>query len=309
MMRPRTADLQRLLDEKAKGRFVVGFGSRASPLLAAHVTACDAWIDSGGGENDRAVTLPDGRRVGKTNHFTNAVNGWLLIGEVVASLTRHGKTPTMWKSWATTDGHAWSDRYFQKAQFHDDYQVSAMAAGEIGQRYIDRVRYMLARLKNTELPKLRTMAGRIADELRDGRKTVVASAGHMGMNYLGRYDDRLWAENHEVHENVESQMSDYEKSTPDGALVLRLGEWGLHRDVAALFARKKQRVMLIAGENPRPEWAVPAWCEPRIDFGAAFGDACVWIEGYPIPILPPSGVMQIAAYEIVDVEVHERRVP
>jgi hypothetical protein len=306
---PKDGDLKKLRDEKSKGRFIVGFGPRTSPLLSEHVAACDAWIDSGGGENDRVVALGNGRRVGKTNHFTNAVNGWVLTAEVVAALTRHGKMPTMWKSWAAVDGRAWSERYFQKAQFHDDINVPPIPAGELAQRYLERIRYMVSRMKNSELAKLRTMAERIAAELREGRKTIIASAGHMGMSYLGRYDDALWAKNQEVHDNVESQMKGYEKDTPDGALVLRLGDWGLHRTIAALFERKKQRVMLIASENPRPEWAVPPSCEPYVDFGAAFGDACVQIEGYPIPILPPSGVMQVAAYETISAEVHARQVP
>ena len=71
---------------------------------------------------------------------------------------------------------------------------------------------------------------------------------------------------------------------PTARSSLRLGEWGLHRDVASLFKRKKQRVMLIVGENPRAEWALAPCLEPHVDFGAAFGDACVWIDGYPIPI-------------------------
>jgi hypothetical protein len=33
--------------------------------------------------------------------------------------------------------------------------------------------------------------------------------------------------------------------------------------------------------------------------GYAHGDACVSIPGYPIPILPPSGVLQVAAYESI----------
>ncbi len=302
---PKENDVKRIRDEKAKGRFCIGFGARSSPLLAEHVAACDAWIDSGAGEDDRVISLGSGKRTGKTNHFANAVNGWVLTGEIVAALTRRGKMPAMWKSWATLDGRAWSDRYFQKAQFHDDFTVPSIPAGELGKRYLARIGSMLDRMEIHELPKLRTMAERIAAELKAGRKTMIASAGHMGMSYLGRYDDRLWAENHEIHENVKAQMEDFEK-TPDGALVLRLGEWGLHRDVAAIFQRKKQRVMLIAAENPREEWKVAEWCEPRVDFGAAFGDACIWIEGYPIPILPPSGVMQIAAYETVNAEVHDR---
>ncbi len=47
----------------------------------------------------------------------------------------------------------------------------------------------------------------------------------------------------------------------------------------------------------------------RADLGFTFGDACVSLDGYPIPILPPSGVMQIAAYEAINAEVHARRAP
>ena len=101
-------------------------------------------------------------------------------------------------------------------------------------------------------------------------------------------------------------MQDWEK-TPDGALVLRPGDFGLHRSIHDLFQKKKQRVMLITGENPRAEYAVPGGYELRGDFGTAFGDGCVFLEGYPTGILPPSGVMQIAAYESINVEVQARQ--
>jgi hypothetical protein len=97
--------------------------------------------------------------------------------------------------------------------------------------------------------------------------------------------------------------------TPEGALVLRLDANGLHRSVHELFQRRHQRVLLITAENPRPEFTVPGGYDLRVDPGFAFNDACVWLEGYPIPILPPSGVMQIATYEAINVEVHQRRVP
>ena len=304
---PKAGDLKRLQDAKAKGLFVLGFGARKSPLLAEHVAACDAWIDSGAGEDDRAVELGGGRRAGKTNHFTNAVNGWLFTGELVAALTRRGKMPIMLKSGMTIDGAAWNDR-FASGQFHDDVTVPPVAPGELGRRYLDRIRYMLARLRSTELSNLQKMAAAIETELRAGKKTVVASMGHMGMNFIGRFDDALWAVNDEVSDGLASQMTSYEK-TPDGALVLRLGYVGLHRDLHALFQRKQQRVMLIAAENPRAEFAIPADYEPRVDPGFAFGDACVSIPGYPIPILPPSGVMQVAAYETINVEVQQRHAP
>jgi hypothetical protein len=131
------------------------------------------------------VDLGNGRRAGKTEHFTNAVNGWALTAEFVAALTRRGRMPTMWKSWMTTDGHAWSDKYFGKMQFHDDVAVPKIAAGELGRQYIERIRYMVERMKRTQLRQLQTMAEQIDGELRAGRKTIVASAGHMVMNYIG----------------------------------------------------------------------------------------------------------------------------
>ena len=69
----------------------------------------------------------------------------------------------------------------------------------------------------------------------------------------------------------------------------------LHLSMHELFHRKHQRVLLLTAENPRPEFAIPADCELRADLGFTFGDACVLLDGYPIPILPPSGVLQIAA--------------
>ena len=300
---PREGDLKRMQDDKAKGLFILGFGPRRAAALAPHVAACDAWIDTGTGDDDRVIALKDGRRTGKTNHFTNAVNGWVFIAEFVSALTRHGKMPTMWKANVVIESRAWTDRYFGKMQFHDDFKVPPVPPGELAGRYLDRIRYLTERLQRTELPDIRAFAADIAAELRAGRKTTVASSGHMAMSWIGRWDDAAWAVNHEIHDNVESQMQSFAKDTPDGGLVLRLDAHGLHRSVHELFARKKQRVLLITAENPRPEYAVPASCTRQADMGYAFGDACVWLEGYPIPILPPSGVMQIAAYESLSAEV------
>ena len=305
---PKAGDLKRLQDEKAKGFFIIGFGAKKSAKLAEHVAACDAWIDSGTGEDDRAVELSGGGRIGKTEHFTNAVNGWLFTAEFVAALTRRGKMPPMYRSFMAEDGRAWADGYAGKMQFHDDLTVPPVAAGVLGRRYLERIGYMVARMKNTELAKLRTIAERIAAELREGRKTVVASVGHMVMNYVGRFDDSLWATNHEVSPGADAQLKSYE-ATPDGALVLRLDANGLHHSIHELFQRKQQRVMLITSENPRTEAAIPPGYDLRVDPGIPFGDACVWLEGYPIPILPPSGVMQIAAYESINVEVHACQIP
>lgn len=88
--------------------------------------------------------------------------------------------------------------------------------------------------------------------------------------------------------------------------MLRLGYTGMHRDVANLLKSKKHRVIHITAENPRPEFQPPPDLPVTIDMGYAFGDACVPVEGYPLLLFPPSGVMQIVAYEAVNVEVLAR---
>lgn len=300
---PRPGDLKSLLEYKKKGMYVLGFGPRRMKALAEHVAACDAWIDTGAGDEDRVIELPGGKRVGKTNHFVNVANGWVFIGEFVAALTRRGKMPTMWKSWAA-GGRDWSDKYFLKTQFHDEFQVPPLPAGQVGTLYLQRIGYMIQRMKRVELPQLRRMAMQISDELKQGRKTIIASTGHMAMNYLGRYDDALWGVNHETHDNVEAQLKSHEKSTPDDALVLRLDYFGLHRSVHELFQRKKQRVMLITCETLNRDFRVPPGYDLKVDAGFGFGDAVVWLPGYPIPILPASGLMQVAPHEAINVEVH-----
>ncbi|HWB05459.1 MAG TPA: hypothetical protein VG796_20745 [Verrucomicrobiales bacterium] len=303
---PQSGDLDRIKADKAKGLFVLGFGPKKMAALAPHIAVCDAWVNNGGGETDAAVDT-GGRRAGRMNHFTNAVNGWLVIGEMVGALTRQGKMPTIWKNWFANQSQEWTDKYYGKVQFHDDFKVPPQPAGDLAKRYLERLRYMVARLKNTEAATLKKMAERIDTELRAGRKTMVASCGHMPVNYVGKYDDALWAENHEVHDNEKTQIEDWQNKTADDALVLRPGDFGLHRSIHDLFQKKKQRVMLITAENPRPDYAVPPGYELRADCGAAFGDACVFLEGYPVGILPPSGVMQIAAYETINVELQARQ--
>jgi hypothetical protein len=303
---PDGGDLGAVDREQKRGCLFVGFGPKDLPRLAEHVRAADVWFDSGLGPED-SVDLGGGRRAGKLNHLVNAVHGWVLTSEVVAALTRRGRMPAMWKSWYYHDGREWSDRYFRKTGFHDEFKVPPAAAGALASEYLDRIRYLLRRFANTQLDGVRAAADLVAAEHLAGRDTIVASSGHMSMYCVGRYDDSAWAANHEVHAFVGPQMKSYAEKTPDGALAVCLSESGLHRDLAALFRDKGQRVVLIAAPNPYPETRVPGdGYLLHIDMGYAFGDACVPVEGYPVRILPASGVMQAAAYQCLNVEVQAR---
>jgi len=292
---PKPNDLKRLQKFKEAGQFVLGFGSMRNPRLADHAKACDAWVD--------LDTEPKDRDPGKLNHVVGAVSGWVWMAETIAAHTRKGRMPTMWKSWAMEDGRDWSDRFFRKVKYHKEYSVAPISKGVLGKAFLHRIRSQLLALENTQLPTLLNFAESIARESKAGRRTVVASSGHMVMHYVGKYSDSAWADNIEVHENVESQLNNFKKKAPPGGLVLRLGYFGLSPKVDDLFKAKKSRVLLMAAENPRSDFASHLNYPDRLDLGLAFGDACVPIKGYPIPLFPPSGIVKAAAYESLNLEV------
>jgi hypothetical protein len=303
---PAKRDTKLLADLRKRGCYVIGLGPKGLGPVAELAKSCDAFFDTNSGRDDRIVKLPANRRAGRVNHLVNAIHGWVLSAEVVAALTRRGKMPTMWKSWGYADGRTWSDQYFRKKQFHDKYKVAPIPAGRLGRDFLRRIRYLLRRFRRHELPAVGRAADLIAAESRRDRKTVIASTGHMAMVFIAKFEDAAWARNIETHHNVKSQMDSFAKNAPDGALVVRLGYMGMHRDVAEMLKKKKNRVVHILAENPRPEFRSPDGFAVTIDMGYAFGDACVPVEGYPLLLFPPSGVMQIAAYESLNVEVLTR---
>jgi len=303
--KPGPNDAKALAALRKRGCYVIGFGPKAAPWLKGHVGLCDAFFDTGFGGDDRVVPLGGGKRAGRGNHLVNALHGWVLMAEVVAALTRRGKMPTIWKAYAYPDGVEWGRRYFRKKQFHHEYEVAPIPPGELARRFLRRIRWHLRAFRRREMHRVWYAAELIALRLERGQKTIVASTGHMASFFIGKYEDAAWARNIEVHHNVKSQMDKFAKEAPEASLVLRLGYCGMHRDVAALLKRKKCGVIHITAENPRPEFQGDPGrlLYTTIDMGYAFGDACVSIEGYPLRLFPPSGIMQVTAYECVNAEV------
>ena len=289
---PRPGELDGLRALQARGCYVVGFGPRGEPSLGEAVKAANDWIDTTTGGPPLADAL------------SNMLHAWCLKAEVVAALTRRGKMPPMWKSFVWPDGAAWNDRYYQKKQFHDDLTVPPAPAGELARRYVRNVRHTLRRLRATQPSALRAAAKFIADEHAAGRPTYVAWTGHLGYANPNPLD-APWAKVLELPPGYEPSAKGWREATPDGALVLRLGYLGQHPAHAQLFRDKRQRVIHLAGDaGDDPAFRVdPAGQAATIDLGFAFGDACVNLEGYPIRILPPSGVAQLAAYGAIAAEV------
>jgi len=288
---------------KAAGADLASFGPRDLPALKELVDLSDAWFDTGTGADDRMVTLPDGSKAGRGNFVANALNGWTLMAETVAALTRAGKMPTMWKSYSYPDGREWGDKYLYKQQFHDEFTVPPMVAGVLGKAFLTEMRANLDRFGAKQGAQVTQAVNEIVAENKAGRKVAVASMGHAPWTYVSFYEDAKWGFNADLHDNSEDQIKRFNQNTAEGGLVLRLGYSGMSRKEQDIFAAKKQRVLLISTLNPNEDAKIPATIPLFIDMAWAYGDTTVSVPGYPIKLFPPSGIMQAVAYESVNVGV------
>ena len=302
---PGDGDLAQLQKFKAAGTYIIGFGPRGMKQLEEHVKLCDAFFDTGFGNDDRVVVLPNGSKAGRANLLVDMLNVWALQGEIVSALTRKGKMPTMWKSWMYPDGKDWSSKYYQKVQWHDEFNIAPIAAGVLGRAYLTQIRAIVNSFQATQSTLVGRAADMIADEMKAGRKTIVATQGHAPWRFVGQYEDAKWGVLSDFDASAPAQVENHRK-TPDGALVLRLGKHGLRKSEAAVLAEKKQRVILVTVPTPVEEFVPPAGLPLTIDMQWKFGDAAIPIENYPIKILPASGVMQVVAFEAINTEVLSR---
>jgi hypothetical protein len=312
---PTMNKLDELRERKAYGAYLIGFGPWAMPELTEYVDLCDVWFDTGFGSDDRVVAIPDGTRAGHGNMLFDMLHGWTFFGEFVAALTREGKMPPMWQAYLYEEGVAWGNRYLKKTQFHDDFEIPPIPPGELARRYLDHMEGLFDKLAREQMVNINKAADLIVAEHKQGRKTVCASMGHTPYTYVCAYEGQKWGVNANLHSFKQNQVEAYSTDTADGALVLRVGYFGTNAKTLGILEDKQQRVMFISAGTERDGEvneggvtikAVPDDALVYIDMGMQFGDATLELKGYPIRILPPSGIMQLVTYECVNVEVLTR---
>jgi len=298
--RPLTSTDKHYFDkDKARGCMIVGFGPALHPQIKSYAEKCDVFFDTGFGNDDRVVAL-NGMRAGQMNHIANALHGWMVIAETVGALTRKGKMPCMWKSYGWPDGKEWGNKYLYKMQFDDEHPVPPQPAGSLAEKYVKQIRSMVEKLKQNEIEDIQKAGRMVGDEIKAGRKIAVAWEGHMPEGYVALRDDAKWCVSHQLHVWLADQRENFRKHVAPGTLVLRLGTYGIDPEGPPLIREKTDRWILITGEHIKPEYKGEAAGAPvYIALGFEFGDACVQIDKFPIPVFAPSGIMQAVAYEAV----------
>ena len=310
---PSSNKLEELKRRQAKGTYIIGFGPKALPALAEQVAVCDAWFDTGFGDDDRIVELVDGSRVGRGNMLLDMLYGWAFIAEFIAASTREGNMPPVWQAYLYDEGVDWGNRYLGKMQYHTDYDIAPIETGGLTVKFFEHIKGLATKFERQQMPNVRKATALIMAEHRQGRKTICTPMGHAPWTYVAEYEDKAWGQISNLHTNNKGQVHGHMQNTPDGALVLRVGYFGTDSKALEIFAEKQQRVIFISTGTTRGGDSqassglhirdVPADAAAYIDMGLAYGDASVTIDGYPIKVLPPSGIMQLVAYECVNVEV------
>jgi len=300
---PDPTELAHLRELKKQGVYIIAFGRKTMPALAEYVTLCDVFFDTGL-KDDCVVTLSDGTRAGRANHYVSTMSAWVLMAEMVSAFTRQGKMPTMYRSMFCEDAATWNNGVLKQGMFHDDLTVEPIPAGELGKAYVEHIREYVKRFRKTQLPEVGRAADLLHAQVKDGSKALVLTLGHMPYLYVGFYEDARWAKL--VDFGGAGQKEALLSLKPEGRQVLRLGYFGESAEARQILQEQKLRLIYICGNNPRPGFQIPEECILKIDMCAPFGDSCVTIKDYPIPILPASGVMQVVAYEAVNTEVLAR---
>lgn len=218
----------------------------------------------------------------------NVAELWAWTGEFVAAGTRLGKMPVLYQSYGLPGGYERAGKYKGK-RFHDDLSVKPMAAGVLANEYWDQIQHMLARIQETEIPKMDRAAG----WWREAKSATALVTGHMFPAH--GQDPRT------IHicDFVRVPAREDKKLLGDNPseFVFYLGYQFAPQK---LFDETKATgVKLIYTDVQPGQPAEPSKNILYIAPGWPLTDGCVNVPGYDIPILPASGVVQAAIYWMI----------
>jgi hypothetical protein len=227
------------------------------------------------------------------NHFpidtvANVIDLWTWTGEFVAACTRLGQMPVLYQSYGLPGGPERAKKY-QGKKFHGDLPIKPVASGVLGREYLYQVQRMLAKIYETQMPKILQAAKWWSEVPKASARTLVT--GHMFPRHA--QDLRTF------------QMSDF-AAVPAGenkelldtghppAFVLCLGYQFAPQKL--VDQAKALGVKLVYSDVQPAQPPEPASNILYIDPAWPLADGCVTVPGYDVPILPASGVVQAAIY-------------
>ncbi len=227
------------------------------------------------------------------NHFpintvANVIDLWTWTGEFVAACTRLGQMPVLYQSYGLPGGPERGKKY-QGKKFHDDLRVKPIASGVLGREYLDQIQRMLAKINETQMPKI-LQAARWWSQVPKGSATTLVT-GHMFPRHA---QDARAPQMSDFAAVPAWENKDLLEAGHAPALVLCLGYQFAPQKLLAQAQALGVRLVYSDVEPAQPP--EPASNILYLDPAWPLADGCVTVPGYDIPILPASGVVQAAIY-------------
>jgi len=289
-----------------RGCKIVAFGRSEWITQNAAAKAIDWAIDIHTTGPDGLFATADGKRIVPVHEAANVLALWTWTGEFVAACTREGKMPTMYRGFVFAGGQERATK-IGKAKFHDIAPTPAEPLVS-GQTYLRELRKCLVALHATQMNQIKEAAGMASATRAAGKKMYCLADGHTVGNMFRRpYDPGFFIEL--------GPWSPSEVIPPLQAdeLLFALGYTSpFMYDIgkAGLEACSKSGICVIGAARALDE---PVKTKlPKmlfIDENWPDEDCIVQFPGYDIKVLPPSGVMQLAVYEMICAEMVEPGTP
>ncbi len=220
-----------------------------------------------------------------------AANLWAFTGELVAALTRRGKMPPMYQSMLVPGGDEHNRARVGKMRW-EPRTPPAVPEYVLGRTYLARIANILRRLRAREGSKFAAAGALAAEALRNGHTVHAVFLGHMTP-----FEPQLVGDpglfrviSHGLEPDVGALLQAH-----NGDVVLYIGYYEPYGPWVETAHGCGAKIVTVVSGTPQ-RGATQMGADINIEPGWPYGDALVEVAGYPIRILPPSGVIQAAAY-------------
>lgn len=214
---------------------------------------------------------------------SNVVGLWTWTAEFVAACVEQGKMPCLYESYWLPGGRERGEA-LQGLRFHRTTSVTRISVNHLGERYLEAAAYALRKVTETDSEAIRRGGEALAKQGEAGRTARVYADGHMFPNEIRVSQNPAWLQPAAAEEHPGAGeaivMLGYQsypwKQMASLGIEGRLCILTTSLNAPAEFTQETQHIYI------RPYWAIT--------------DAAISLDGYDIPILPLSGLMQTAVY-------------
>ena len=213
---------------------------------------------------------------------------WTFTAEVVSALTRLGKMPPMYQSVLVPGGRERNTEHLKLTW--EPGTPEPIRPVTLGRTYLASVSNCLRRLRATQMDNF-TQAGQLAAEaIGSGHTAWYGALGHLPPELPGQTGDPGVLKPLKVR--TPDKLGDLVKP---GDVILYVGYYEPYGPwVEQAHALGAKIVTVVSGTPERAAQDMGA--DINISGCWPYGDALVTVPDYDIKVLPPSGVIQSAAY-------------